>query len=110
MNTETTSHDNEMEFDINNQLGDSQMLAHISMGNQESGTRGPNDENTERQQITQETLVEIRERTGDKILPETNKDTDIYTILQQLLRQSKEIKEQAKETKEQVKETKEQVK
>ena len=40
MNTVTTSHDNQMEFDINNQLGDSQMLAHISMGNQESGTRG----------------------------------------------------------------------
>ena len=41
-----------MEFDINNQLGDSKMIAHISMGNQESGTRGPNDENAETQQLS----------------------------------------------------------
>ena len=52
MNTETTSHGNEMDFDINNQLGNSQTIAHISMANEESGTRGPNEENAETQKIT----------------------------------------------------------
>ena len=74
------------------------------MGNQESGTRGPNGEYAETQQSTQETLVEVRERPVYQTLPENDKNTDICTILQQLLQQTQRIEEQSKETKEQIKE------
>ena len=80
-NTDTQS--NEMEFEINNQLGDPDMLADISEENQASGTwgqNGQNNENAETQQFTPTIETEIRERPICQTPLETDKNTDIYTI------------------------------
>ena len=80
MNTETVTTVNsnsEVEFDINNQLGDINTLNQITMENQETGMRGQDDEETETQQITAETQKEIRARPTQQTLPEAPKEIDI---------------------------------
>ena len=75
MNTETaTIHNSEMEFDVNNQLGEPKTLAQITMENQDSGTRGQDKGETETQQTVPETPKEIDIRA----IPVSYTHLDVY--------------------------------
>ena len=91
MDTETTSHNSEMEFDVNNQLGDPDTMAQIETENQDSGTRGQDNEEAETQQITPELTREGTEKQQIQI------STDMATMLQQIMKQMKEFTKQLHE-------------
>ena len=98
------THNSEMEFDVNNQLGDPKTLAQITMEIQDSGTRGQDNRETETQRITPETLKEIRGEPTQQTIPETPKEIDISAILQQISSQMQEQSLQQAQTLKQIQE------
>ena len=76
------------------------------MEDQDSGTRGQDNEEIETQQITPETQHEIRPRPAQQTTPEAPKEIDIYTILQQM---SKQLQEQRSEQSQQSKQMQRQI-
>ena len=85
MNTETeTTQNYEGELDINNQLGDQQTLAQLTVEDQESRTRGQDHEEVQTPQTTPEIQHEGRPRLTQRTTTETPKEPDMYALLQQL--------------------------